>query len=94
MKQVWYADDGSAVGSLAGVRKWWEYLKAKGPDFGFYPKPTKTILIIKDSSLLQSAQKFFKNQGIKITNYGECYLGLVIGTKSFKEQCTKNKVEG
>jgi len=30
------ADDSSAVGSLAGVRKWWEYLKAKGPDFGYY----------------------------------------------------------
>jgi len=26
VKQVWYADDSSAVGSLAGVKKWWEYL--------------------------------------------------------------------
>jgi len=44
VKQVWYADDSSAVGSLAGVRKWWEYLQAIGPDFGYYPKPAKTIL--------------------------------------------------
>jgi len=57
VKQVWYADDSSAVGSLAGVRKWWEYLKAKGPDFGYYPKPAKTILIIKDNSLRLSARK-------------------------------------
>jgi len=61
VKQVWYADDSSAVGSLAGVRKWWEYLKAKEPDFGYYRKPAKTILIIKDNSLMQSAQKCFKN---------------------------------
>ena len=35
VKQVWYADDSSAVGSLAGVKKWWEYLQANGPDFGY-----------------------------------------------------------
>ena len=26
VKQVWSADDSSAVGSLAGIKKWWEYL--------------------------------------------------------------------
>jgi len=31
VKQVWYADDSTAVGSLAGVKKWWEYLQANGP---------------------------------------------------------------
>ena len=44
VKQVWYADESSAVGSLAGVIKWWEYLQAHGPDFGYCPKPAKTIL--------------------------------------------------
>ena len=94
VKQVWYADDSSAVGSLVGVRKWWEYLKAKGLDFGYYPKPAKTILMIKDSSIMQYRQKFFKNQGIKITDHSERFLGSVVGTKSFKEQYTRNKVEG
>jgi len=23
-KQIWYADDSFAVGSMAGVKKWWE----------------------------------------------------------------------
>ena len=93
VKQVWYADDSSAVGSLAGVKKWWEYLQANGPDFGYYPKPAKTILL-KDSSLMQAAQKIFKGDGIKITDQqGECLLGSVIGTESFREQYIKNKVE-
>ena len=30
VKQIWYADDSSAVGSLAGVKKWWEYLQTLG----------------------------------------------------------------
>jgi len=71
VKQVWYADDSSAVGSLAGVKKWWEYLQANGPDFGYCPKPAKTILLIKDTSLMQAAQKIFKGDGIKITDQGE-----------------------
>jgi len=93
VKQVWYAEDSSAVGSLAGLKKWWEYLQANGPDFGYCPKPAKTILLIKDSSQMQAAQKIFKGDGIKITDQGECLLGSVIGTESFREQYIKNKVE-
>jgi len=63
----------------------------KGPDFGYCPKPTKTILIIKDSSLMQSAQKLLKDK-VKITDQGEHHLGSVIGTESFREQYIKNKV--
>jgi len=80
VKQVWYADDSSAVRSLAGVKKWWEYLQVCGPDFGYCPKPAKTILLIKDNSLMQSAQKIFKDDGIKITDKGGRLLGSVIGT--------------
>jgi len=43
---------------------------------------------------MQFAQKFFQNQGIKITDQGERYLGSIIGTKSFREQHIRNKVEG
>jgi len=46
VKQVWYADDSSAVRSLAGVKKWWKYLQANGPDFGYCPKPAKTLLLV------------------------------------------------
>ena len=84
--------DSSAVRSLAGVKKWWEYFNAKGPDFGYYPKPAKTILIIKDTSQMQSTQKL-KDGGIKITEQGERYLGSVIRTESFRKQYIKNKVE-
>jgi len=93
VKQVCYANDSSAVGSLAGVKKWWEYLQANGPEFGYCPKPAKTILLIKDSSLMRAAQKIFKNDGIKITDQGERLLGSVIGKESFREQYIKNKVE-
>jgi len=69
-------------------------LQANGPDFRYCPKPAKTILLIKDSSLMQSAQKILKNDGIKITDQGERLLGSLIGTESFREQYIKNKVQG
>jgi len=74
------------------MKKWWAYLQAKGPDFGYCPKPAKTILIIKDSSVMQSAQKLFKDDGIKITDQGECFLGSVIGTETFREQKLKTRL--
>jgi len=93
VKQVWYADDSSAVGSLAGVKKWWEDLQAKGPDFGYCQNPAKTILIIKNSSLMKSAQKHFKDCKIKITDQDERHFGSESGTESFRGQYIKNKVE-
>jgi len=93
VKQVWYADDSFAVRSLARVKKWWEYLQANGPDFGYCPKPAKTILLLKGSSLMQATQKIFKGDGIKITDQDERLLGSVIGTESFRKQYIKNKVE-
>ena len=41
-KEVWYADDSDAAGSVEDVRKWWENLKFNGPCYGYYPKPSKT----------------------------------------------------
>ena len=95
VRNIWYADYSSAVGSLAGVRNWWECLKAKGPDFGYYPKSAKTNLIIKDNSLMSSTQNSSKTRVSKSqTKVNATFLGSVIGTKSFKEQYTKHKVEG
>ena len=30
-KQVWYADDSSAAGSLGDLRKWWDEISSLGP---------------------------------------------------------------
>ena len=47
-KKIWYADDAAAVGKLAELRVWWDILTKEGPNFGYYPNPSKTWLVTKE----------------------------------------------
>ena len=54
-KQVWYADDSASAGKITEMKKWWDELGRSGPKYGYNPKPSKTILILKES-LWEEAQ--------------------------------------
>ena len=90
-KQVWYADDSSAAGRLTEMRKWWDKLCQAGPDYGYYPLPAKTILIVKPDEREQ-AEEVFRDTGVKITIEGERHMGAVIGSQEYKESYVMNKV--
>jgi len=57
------------------------------------PQTCKNNLLNKKQWSNAIRTKIFKD-GIKITDQGECLLGSVIGTESFREQYIKRKVEG
>ena len=42
LKQVWYADDATATGSLHSIRQWWNHLVSAGPAFGYFANATAT----------------------------------------------------
>ena len=92
-KQVWYADDSSNAGMISEIRKWWDILNGSGPKFGYFPKPSKTILIVKKPEDLTHAEEIFSNTGIKITLSGERHLGAVIGSPEFRDTYIKRKIE-
>ena len=92
-QQVWYADDSSAAGQLKEMRKWWDILNMAGPKFGYFPKPSKTILIVKNLQLFEQAEALFSDTGIKITLTGERHLGAVIGNEDFREEYIIGKIE-
>ena len=91
-KQAWYADDSSAAGRLVEMRKWWNTLCTAGPKYGYFPLPTKTILIVKEEYFMK-AEEVFADTGVTITKRGERHMGAVIGTINFKKEYVNGKVE-
>ena len=45
--QVWYADDAAADFNLKPLRKFWDFLVQDGPAYRYFPKPSKTFLVVK-----------------------------------------------
>ena len=91
-KQSWYADDSTAVGRLAEIRRWWDELASTGPKYGYYPKPSKTVLIIKDPTLMTEAMRIFDGTGIKLSTEGERHLGAVLGSDEYRLSYVKTKI--
>ena len=92
-KQVWYADDSGCAGKIAEMKKWWDELNKEGPKYGYFPKPSKTILIVKDPGQLQYANEVFAGTGVTIGTEGERHLGAVVGSVEFKEEYVSKKIE-
>ena len=44
--QMWYADDSSAGGRIPGLVEWLRLLIKRGPDFGYFPEPDKSVLVV------------------------------------------------
>ena len=49
-KEVVFADDFSVAGNLNGIKDYWDKLTAIGPKYGYFPKPTKYYLIVKEKN--------------------------------------------
>ena len=64
-----------------------------GPLYGYFPKPSKSSLIVKEH-FYESAKETFKNSEVKLTTEAKRYLGAIIGSTAYKETFTKSLVEG
>ena len=48
LKQVWFADDASAIGKLrAGSKRWEDHMTKIGPEHGYFPNSSNTWLFAK-----------------------------------------------
>ena len=72
-KQVRYADDAAAVGSVEKVRLWWDQLVKLGPGFGYCPNARKTWLVTKDQ-YNQKATEAFNSTGVNVNSHGDVIL--------------------
>jgi hypothetical protein len=103
-KQVWYADDATGCDKFEKLRAWFDVLLKKGPVYGYFPKPSKCILLTKPERVEQ-AKKIFrgsgvtvqtegsKDTGIEINCEGTRHLGAAVGNTGFKHQYIKQKID-
>ena len=93
VKQVWFANDASGVGTLLSLKKWWGIIISVGQKLGYYVNKSKSWLIIKDRTKLETAKQIFADSNIKFTCEGKRHLEAAIGTNEFRIQHLSEKVE-
>ncbi len=96
MSPIWYADDAAAGGNLKILRNYWDILLQHGPAYGYFPKPSKTFLVLK-SECQAAAVKEFEGTGIQISEdlankSGQRHLGAAIGSPEFVAAYLDEKV--
>uniref|UniRef100_A0A8D8LKG0 Reverse transcriptase domain-containing protein n=1 Tax=Cacopsylla melanoneura TaxID=428564 RepID=A0A8D8LKG0_9HEMI len=89
--QNWYADDSSCLGKLRKIKSWFDLLIEEGPKWGYYPEPSKSILIIKEG-MEREAENIFEGTNIKIV-HSHPFLGGMIGPDSAKDKYVEEKVK-
>jgi hypothetical protein len=90
--QVWLADDATGAGSLRKLREWWITVAKEGEKYGYFVKPSKSWLILKDEGRKEEAENLFMDCPINITTSGKRHLGATIGTQEFKTSYIDEKV--
>jgi hypothetical protein len=90
VKQPWYADDAGAGGSFTDLRQFFLRLQEIGPAYGYFPEPSKSILIVRAHNRTR-AKSTFDNLGFKVQT-GSRYLGGYIGSKADQELWVQEKV--
>jgi hypothetical protein len=77
---------------LENLRKWWDTITEFGPHLGYFPKPSKSWLVVKESKL-EEAKIVFRGTGVNITTEGRKYLGGFVGTREGAEKYVGELVE-
>ena len=91
--QVWFADDNAGGGKIIQLKNYWDIMNGIGPPNGYYPKPSKSILIVKNQDMLLRAEEAFAGTGVQITAEGDRHIGAALGSENFKTQYVSRKIE-
>ena len=92
IKEVWYADDATAAGSCEKLREWWDTLSRECPKHGYFPKSSKTYLVVKPE-FVDKARTALSGINVNISPEGHRHLGAVIGLQEFRKIYVKYKVK-
>ena len=89
-KQVWYADDATAGGTLLNLKAWWTMLSSSGSSYRYFVNPGNTWLIVKPQHE-HDAKEPFSGTGVVITLKGSAILVQNLGTVLFYRATSATK---
>ncbi len=92
LKHAAYADDLGGAGVLGYLRTWWNKVVHFGPLLGYYPKASKSWLVVKEDRM-DAAREIFADTDINSTSEGRAYLGDFVGSKESRENYAKELVK-
>ena len=91
-KHVAFPDDLTGAGKLEGFKILSDTLMTKGPKYGCYPKPSKSLPIVKQD-YKGYAERIFAGSNIKILTEGARHLDAVFGDIIFKEEYLRSEAQ-
>ena len=83
-KVVAFADDFTVAGKLTSIRDYWGKLTVLGAKYGYFPKASKSCLIVKEDKLGQT-RNIFNDLNVNITIDGKRHLSAVIGSNEYRQ---------
>ena len=73
------------AGRLSKLRSWWKFRLDVRPKYGYFLKPSETILTVTPECESKGAE-VFDNTGMEITSSGQRHLGAVIGSEQYRKE--------
>ena len=67
ISQVWLADDATGAGKLSPLKKWWDRIEEICVKYGYFVKPSKSWVILKDPLKLEQCKELFVTSPINFT---------------------------
>ena len=55
--QPWYDDDAGVMSRMDEIDAYFTNLNALGPKYGYFPEPTKSVLVVKPDSVEMAKEK-------------------------------------
>ena len=90
--QPWYADDAAMAGKCEDIAPAMSHLLRIGPLRGYYPEPSKSVLICDPGEDRERAKALFADFDFQYSD-GDRYLGGFIGTMESRREWLKPKIE-
>ena len=91
VKHVAFANDLTGAGKLKEIKIWWDTLITEGPNYGYYPKPSKLSLILKHHYKEYADRIIVGSSNIKITTEGTRHLDAILGKSVSKKNISETK---